>query len=141
MKRHFDTAIRTAARLYVPYPVLFETANAIAHIQEDLLRQSLAAAFTDTVLRSLEQGEPWIITPTDRRAPMLVRDELLKLCQSFERSYAHQRMGLTDAFIVHEAERLKGKHSADGRHVHIWTADSALGRHAPDRLGPGCPGA
>lgn len=63
MRAVFAEALQHAAHIYVPYAVVFETANAIAHIKDDQLRKELTGALVQSVERSLESTDgPWIIT-------------------------------------------------------------------------------
>ena len=135
MREQFRTALKSNARLYVPYCVIFETANSIAHIDDDALRQSLSDALITTVKSSLEESAPWIITPT--QGTYLDKDNLLRLCEKFRHSSVNQ-IGLTDVAIMHEAERLKSKYAIEKRHVHIWTADVRLKKEQPDKEKEDC---
>jgi len=125
VRAKFDRATESQVRFYVPYPVIFEVANHIAKGRDDGARTALAKRFVDEMLKSFESSKPFIITPA-------IRDEQLKeLLRVFAGEMVRERVGLTDASIVHEAKRLKKLYSTQAR-VHIWTKDRALKAREPD---------
>lgn len=125
-------AIKHGGLCFVSYLVIFETANGIAHIQDDKARIGLAKRFADDVHTSQERASPWAITPDGEHLHKLLSPEGLKRqCEDFATDFAEKRLGLVDMFVQREAERLKLKHSV--RPVYIWTADVALRNNAPDR--------
>ena len=127
-------AIQMECRSFVPYPVVFETANGIAHIGDTSRRQALADYFVADVEKSVTDGEPWIITPHEGQLrELLARDELLELCREFRELDTDRRIGLSDLVILREAQRLKKKYADEGRPVYIWTDDVELKRREPDR--------
>ena len=68
----------------------------------------------------------WNITP----APDL--EELAGLWRSFADDYAPSGVGLTDTFVIETAKRLRKKYGRNHA-VHIWTKDSDLKAHEPDK--------
>lgn len=139
MKGSFECARQRGCYFFVPFPVLYEVANSIAHIKDAPLRQRLATAFVATAKDSLAKGAPWTVCPAgDGNISLLQKEHLLNLCDKFHHSSVNC-MGLTDVAILHEAERLKSQFTADGRHVHIWTLDVALRKSQPDGEDATCP--
>ena len=136
MRQRFKTAAKCDARLYIPYCVIFETANSIAHISDDGLRKTSSDSLIKLIEASINKGQPWIVTPTE--GTYLEKEHLLRLCDKFRHSSVN-RIGLTDVAIMHEAERLKSKYAIENRHVHIWTADVRLKKEQPDKESNGCP--
>lgn len=136
MKKRFVAAYRSDSPVYVPYCVIFETANSIAHIEDNARRKLLSNALISSVESCIEKATPWVITPSE--GTYLQKQDLLTLCQKFRHSSAN-KVGLTDIAIVHEAERLKYKYQFENRHVHIWTADRRLKEEQPDSEGAKCP--
>lgn len=136
MRQRFKTAVQCNARLYVPYCVIFETANSIAHISNDGLRKTLSESLIKAIETCITNSTPWIVTPTD--GTYLEKEHLLRLCDKFRHSSVN-RIGLTDVAIMHEAERLKSKYAIENRHVHIWTADVRLKKEQPDTENRECP--
>lgn len=136
MRLKFSAAVKGEARLYVPYCVIFETANAIAHIKDDELRKVSSHSLIKLIEPSIRDGKPWIVAPV--KGTYLEKEHLLRLCDKFRHSSVN-RIGLTDVAIMHEAERLKSKYAIENRHVHIWTADVQLKKEQPDKESNGCP--
>lgn len=136
MKQRFKNATQLNARFYVPYCVIFEIANSVAHIENSDLRKKTGDALITMVEKCIAEGTPWIVTPA--QGTYLEKQHLLTLCQKFRYSSIN-RMGLTDVAIMHEAERLKNKYSIENRHVHIWTADNQLKKEQPDKESAKCP--
>lgn len=65
---------------------------------------------------------------------MDVKAKLPQLLRDFSEDPLRLQMGLTDSTIVSEAHRLKQKYSASlDYRVHIWTTDTTLKAHEPDR--------
>lgn len=132
IKLRLGRAIQSGDRLYVPVPVLFELANFIAQVPHEERRKALARWFAKTVKSSVEEGNPFVLVPVGGRDIMLDLAELLSLCETFARSFAHRQVGLTDTSIIEQAKRLKKNYAGTGCLVHIWTRDKALKRHEPD---------
>lgn len=131
VKQRFGEAVKAGHRLYVPFPVVFEVANHIAHVRDGGARKKLADLLADTVRSSVEEATPWIITPA---AEDILYDlsELLRLCDVYAQELAIQGIGLSDTAIIEEARRLKQKYNQPADRVHIWTRDQQMKPHEPD---------
>jgi len=128
----FTEAVKMKARLYVPFPVIFELANHIAHIKDGNERIKKAGQLRNAVASSIKESQPWIIPSASEDSYLLQLDQFQNLCQQFATSFAKQGIGMTDLSIIHEARRLKQRALAIGSQTHIWTLDKALKRHEPD---------
>jgi hypothetical protein len=127
VKKRFEYAIETGGRFYVPLPCIFELGNHIAKVNDGNIRRKLGKELYETVQSCVNENMPWNITPA-------TGIELLpKLCEAFSNKYVIQGVGLTDAFIVQEANRLKKTYSKHKVKVHIWTKDQALKAQEPDK--------
>ena len=58
---------------------------------------------------------------------------LPSLMKQFVPLAAKRSVGLVDAFTIAEAKRLKASHKQVKPKVHIWTNDSDLKEHEPDK--------
>ncbi len=125
IKARFKMAIEQKSERYVPFPVILEMANHIAHGRDGVARKKLAKLFVDHILQSFDKGQPFVITPA------LDEESLKRLLQQFAAEFAHKRVGLTDTSIISEANRLKQKYG-DAYTVHIWTKDRGLKSYEPD---------
>jgi len=124
----FEIAIINKSRLYVPLPCIFELGNHIAKIQDGRGRRELAQKLFLDVKDSVETSKPWITLPS-----VEIGEALRRLCKAFSENYQRLRIGLTDSFIIEEANRLKrDQDNKFGFKVHIWTKDKALKTYEPD---------
>jgi hypothetical protein len=123
----FKKAQAAHARLYVPMPCIFELANHVAKVKHDARRKKLADWLFDSVVESLDERVPWIITPAGD--PKTILSELL---QTFRNQVVKKGIGLVDLFAASEAKRLKKEHSDRNANVHIWTNERALKAMEPD---------
>jgi hypothetical protein len=134
--QRLEDAIHNKDLLFVPFPCIFEVGNHIAKAyQKD--QRKLADMFSTLIESSVKEGVPWVITPTKDDIKFLLDNKfLLKLFETFATEYAgkniqkRESIGLTDAFIIAEANRLKDKFQ--GRQAHIWTTDRLLKTYEPD---------
>jgi predicted nucleic acid-binding protein len=131
VKERLRDAIASKHRLYVPFAVVFELANHIAHVRDGGSRKRLADFLANTVRSSIETANPWIITPASEE---ILQDlsELLRLCDVYAQEMAPQGIGLSDTAIIEESRRLKGKYNQTGDRVHIWTRDRLVKAREPD---------
>ena len=126
VKKRFERAVQEKASIYVPLPCLFELANHVADVKDGGRRKILADSLVSTVESCTSKGAPWIITPFD------MGNALPRPCRAFAADYAPRGIGLTDAFTIGEALRLKKKYNGPRYCVHIWTKDHALKACEPD---------
>jgi len=124
VKERYEIAIHNNSRFYVPLPCIFEFANHIAHVSDGNTRTDLGRKFFGTVKSCVEDEHPWIITPSTGI------EVLPELARAFSEQYVIQEIGLTDTFIIQEADRLKKEKSHFK--VHIWTKDKGLKAYEPD---------
>lgn len=120
VKRRFTEAIKRSHGLYVPFTCLCELGNRIAQVPDGNIRRKLALNLYHTIKTSLDDGNPWIITPNDGMSSMKTS------CIEFAETYCERGIGLTDTVVIHEAIRLYKKYSSLGYKVHIWTKDGDL---------------
>ncbi len=126
VRRRFEVAVDQKSRIFVPLPCIFEVGDHIGHIQDRSYAKLLANSLCDTVKKSMEESNPWIIKPSKE-----IEKVLPKLCSAFSGEFVDQGIGMTDAFVIKEAKYLKRKY-ADHYLVHIWTKDRPLKSHEPD---------
>lgn len=134
IKKRLAEVTKEGARLFVPFPVVFEVANYIADVRDGGHRHLLAAQFNKAIRNSVESGSPWIITPGSDSSILLELGNLVEMCDRYAIELAIQGIGLSDTAIVEEAKRLKKKYKkyGSGALVHIWTKDRRLKPHEPD---------
>ena len=96
-------------------------------VKHEARRKELADWFFKSVAGSLEEGVPWIITPTGD--PKAILPELL---HAFRSQGLKKWFGMVDLFAASEAARLKKDRSDRKARVHIWTNDRALKGQEPD---------
>lgn len=136
VQRKFDEANDQYGSFYVPIPVLFELANHIADVKNYQRRKVLAESFCTTIVECLKDDLPWIITPPGN--PQTIRELVQALHESTQRfssEFSEQKLGLTDAVVIMEAERLKKAHPSNRLKqvcVHIWTRHKEMKAHEPD---------
>lgn len=124
VRGRFASAVGSRGRFYVPVPCIFELGNHIGAARSRKLSRKLLQDVQD----SLQNQGAWILTPN---ADFQV---LSRLCQAFHGEYVQQGIGLTDAFTIFEARRLKReRYKGSGFRVHIWTKDRSLKSHEPDQ--------
>lgn len=126
VRARFARAIKNKSPRYVPFPVIFEVANHIAHGPEGRARVELGRRFVADVLQSFERAETFVVTPA------LDTENLKALLRVFSGEMVQEGIGLTDGSMIHEARRLKAKYGPHAR-VHIWTQDRHLKAREPDR--------
>jgi len=130
IKKRLRRAIKADARLYVPFPVIFELANHIAHVADGRQRISLAKRLSSDIRRSAEEEVPWIIAPGLAKTVLLQLSDLLEWIEAFKSDYAAQGLSLCDLAVSWHADSLAGRHPELS--VHIWTTDSSLKAREPD---------
>lgn len=128
----FNRAIAKQHSLFVPFPVIFEVANHIAHVKDGEARKTLAQRFVEHVNSNIESPAFFTITALVGDKILHDLDKLFALCEKYRDEFVHRGIGLTDTTIITEAQRLKDKHRSHGYRVHIWTLDGALKAHEPD---------
>lgn len=127
IKEKFKVAAENKARFVVPFPCIFELANHIAHVTDGGQRGTLSGILYQTVKKSLDNGDPWIIPPQKEQ------NELLEsLCKIFYEETCSLGCGLTDTFIIEEAKHWKKKYNQAGYHIHVWSKDHNLKAFEPD---------
>jgi hypothetical protein len=114
-------------RFYVPVPVLHEVGNHIAQCADGNDRRRFGEKLRDDIENSLRAATPWVITPA------VEKDSLRAFSWTWVDEFVSERIGLTDAAIIHEARRLKREYEKQRAPVHIWTRDATLKAHEPDR--------
>jgi hypothetical protein len=122
-------AIEADARLYAPFPVIFELANHIAHVANGARRISLAEKLSNDIRSSAETGIPWVIAPGPNKSVLLELSGLLEWIEDFEIAYAAQGLGLSDLAVTKQADALAHRHPEFA--VHIWTTDKSLKAREP----------
>ena len=120
--KRFKEAIKQNASLYWPLPSVYETANHIAQVENGNRRIALAKKLYDTIADSFEPSSILTVTPACEC------EHLLKFLKVFSDTYVPQKIGLVDATIIYEAQRLKHKNNR----VYIWTVDQDVKSHEPD---------
>jgi hypothetical protein len=70
---------------------------------------------------------PWTITPASKI------EVLPDICDRFAQHHVSHKVGLVDAFVLEETERLRSIYQSQGYRIHIWTTDSALKAQEPDQ--------
>lgn len=126
IKKRYEEAINNESRIYVPLPCIFELANHIADINDGNLRQEFGKKFSEIIRSCVKENTPWIITPP------CDMEILPQLCEVFANRYVLQGIGLTDANIVQESQRLKAIYRSFKYKVHIWTKHANLKACEPD---------
>lgn len=130
VKVRLRKAVEAEARLYAPFPVIFELANHIAHVTDGTRRIALAKKLSEDIRSSAKSGIPWVITAQGPRQSVLLElSSLLKLTQDFETTYAAQGLGLSDIAVTKQAETLARRYPKFA--VHIWTTDRGLKAREP----------
>jgi hypothetical protein len=122
-------AIEAGARLYAPFPAIFELANHIAHVADGRRRISLAKQLSGDIRDSAQEGIPWIIVPWPDENVLLEISGLLEWIEDFEIEYAAQKLGLTDLAVTKHAESLTRRRPELS--IHIWTTDRSLKAREP----------
>jgi hypothetical protein len=125
-KKH-EVAIKNEGRLYVPFPCIIELGNHIASVADGRKRRQLANILRDTVISSVDSFSPWTITPA------CTIDLLPQTTDEWLAKFVDINVGLTDSFVVQEAERIKAKYESFGYEIHIWTRDVNLKAYEPDK--------
>lgn len=116
--------------------MIFELANHIADVKDAHLRKRLANKLASTISSSLEDAEPWTITPPGN--PDSIRELIEALghgASRFAEEFSLQKLGLTDTVVIMEAERLREKNPSSqlkSYYVHIWTMHRELKSREPD---------
>lgn len=126
IKFKFETAINNKSILVVPFPCIFELANHIAHIDNGSKRYELSQKLYKTVEMSLNHSVPWIIPPYSG-----INDVLKDICKLFSDVYSSHGIGLTDTYIIREANFWKSKYNSRYK-IHIWTKDASVKSYEPD---------
>lgn len=129
IKTRLRRALQADARLYAPFPVIFELANHIAHVRDGARRISLARKLSDDIRNSAYGGVPWIIAPTPDQSVLLELSSLLEWIKDFESEYAAQGLGLSDLAVTKQADYLARRYPEFA--VHIWTTDRSLKAREP----------
>lgn len=135
IKRKFTNAIQNEHRLFVPFPVIFELGNHIAHITNGQVRADKANKLITSIHSSIMDESPWIITGSSEPDILLNFDSFFGICTEFCTRYAAESIGIVDSIIIKEAERIKGKYASflnSTYSVHIWTRDRLVKSYEPD---------
>ncbi len=116
--------IERDALLYLPVTTIIETGNHIGHIQEGNQRRMAADSFVERVMEAIERRAPWQIVPLDKESLRSSLEEFTRL--------ATMKLGLGDALLIKDAERIKDWARNRGEPVYIWTLDEQLRAFSPD---------
>ena len=125
IKKRFKEAISNNNGLYVPFTCICELGNRIAQVPNGSIRRKLVFKLLDTVKSSINEGFPWIITPSEGISVIMI------YCVEFA-SYCDMGIGLTDTLVIQESIRLNRKYSGFGYKIHIWTKDKTLKSFEPE---------
>lgn len=117
VKKKFQWATEQKASFYWPLPCLYEFCNHVAQVENGHKRIELAQKLSEKV-----KG----ITVT----PACSIEQLPTFLEDFANNHVKETLGCVDAFVIHEAQRLKKNHPNSP--VYIWTLDFALKSHEPD---------
>ncbi len=126
VKQRFVQAAESNCRFFVPLPCIFELGNHIAQISKGTKRRKLAKQVCRTVESSLKEQNPWSIKPSKD-----INEVMSRLGKAYSGQYVEQGIGLTDSYVISEAQTLKNQYTSLYT-VHIWTMDSALKAFEPD---------
>ena len=132
IKQRFELAYESSARLYVTPPTLFELANHIANIPDGNIRREQAIFLSRAIRNSVNDGIPWVFSPSTENDVLLSLGEFLELCDEFGDELTQQGFGLTDISVISQSVKLKAKYLSMGMRVHIWTRDKTLKAREPD---------
>lgn len=136
VSQKFRDNIEAGARFFVPVAVLFELANHIADIHDAQRRRSIADKLRTNIESSVLEQTPWVIThATDAHTIDDLLSALNESVARFADEFSTQKLGLTDATVILEAERLRKKYVNDSlKHyqIHIWTRHIELKAREPD---------
>lgn len=127
--RRLDDALRRNVRLVLPVPVLFEAGNFVAQIRVQEVR-ALQAKRLLSLFDLAAKGFPWIV-PLASGDEVWTRSHLHDCMTRFVAAQDKPQLGLTDAAVIYEAERLKADRLWP-RRVHIWTYEDAMKAREPD---------
>jgi predicted nucleic acid-binding protein len=127
--RRLDAAIVRRARLFLPVPVLFEVGNFVAQIADREVLD-LQARRLLTLFDLAAKGLPWIV-PLASDDEVWTRRHLHDCVTRFVAAQETPDVGLTDAAVIFEADRLKANRLWP-RRVHIWTNEHAMKAREPD---------
>lgn len=83
VRSRFAQSIKKHHSLFVPFPIIFEMANHIAHVKNSVERRRLARSFVQDVKESIESASPWTITSVAGDQFLLQLNELLWLCEKY----------------------------------------------------------
>lgn len=113
---------------YFPIPVLFEFAN---HIADASNRQIIIKSFKKLIDACLDEDTSYFITPCSSAESVkgFIQD-LCNIMDTFKDEFVYQGLGLTDASIISEANRLQNQYKSC--EVYIWTLHKALKAHSPN---------
>lgn len=130
IKNKFEIENKSNSHFYFPIPVLFEFAN---HIADAGNRNQVISYLNDLIKMCLDDDIPYFITPCSNAESVkeFIQD-LSKIINRFSAEFVQQRLGLTDASIISEAECLAEKYSLAKCKVHIWTTHEALKAREPE---------
>ncbi len=128
IKKRFSDAIEKKEPLYVPISVIFELTNHIAHLKDSEKRKDIAKKLASQVESSVKKRTPFNIVPSKDFASVEI---LVKTLVEFSEKYVQKGIGLTDAAVLLEAERLRKIYPKDYC-IYIWTRDSALKKLEPN---------
>jgi len=125
VKNKFEWATEQKSSFFWPLPCLYEFCNHVAQVKDGHKRIKLAQKLSKTVSQELSEKVK-VITVT----PACSIEQLPTFLEDFANNHVKETLGCVDAFVIHEAQRLKKNHPNSP--VYIWTLDSALKSHEPD---------
>ena len=125
VRTKFEQAIIDKSSIYVPIPCIFELANHISGISNGHKRREKAIKLYETIKLCVDEGNPWILTPS------IETKKLLPFYEKFANNFVQQKIGLTDTFIIEEANRFKNVYKGLDYQIHIWTRDDTLKSNEP----------
>ena len=116
------------ARFHVPIGCLYKFCDHISDVSDGNRRYDLAHRIATDVGSSIEHARPWLISPSQGL------NELAGFIRAFASDPTRHMVGLTNSDVIEVANVLKRKYgSSTDYRVHIWTKNTQLKAHEPDR--------
>jgi hypothetical protein len=129
ISKRIEEAVITDCDLYVPIPVIYETANHIAGVKDGNHRRKIAKLFCDNIQTSCTDDSPFFIIPyKEFESIQILTANLL----AFSEENIQRKISLTDTTVIHFANKLK-QECRISLPVHIWTMDEEMKSQEPDK--------
>ncbi|MDE2781945.1 MAG: hypothetical protein OXK77_03230 [Gemmatimonadota bacterium] len=129
----FSTLLRermaglAGARFHVPVGCLYKFCDHISDVTDGNRRHQLAQRIATDVESSIGRARPWLISPSKGL------NELAGFIRAFASDPTRHVVGLTNSDVIEVANGLKRKYGSSNYRVHIWTKNTKLKAHEPDR--------